>query len=571
MLGSEALNNSVDWLVQQARAEGLSAWTEETVPHTYWRRGEESASIVAPLLPANCTAECRQHPLKIVSLGFSSGTPAEGVQGELVVASTFDELRALGAANKTQGKVVLLNPVWKGYGNTVAYRGRGAQEAAEVGAVAVLVRSMSSFSLGNPHTGGGGGDEDAFTPIPSAALAVEDADYLARLVQLHGRSVTVNVKLVGTGAGGAAGAPKTRSRCVVAQLNGTDLAHEVVLLSGHLDSWDVGQGALDDGSGLAISWRALALLQRLGLRARRTVRFVGWAGEEWGIGAEQYWNVHRNGAESIILAAESDSGVFAPKAWELTGTVEAHAYARAVGQLVAAAGGVGAVVTGGEGADIAQRDPSIPGVSLDTDANAWFRYKGEWDAEGPAGAQFQGDYFYYHHSTADTMSLLDPGQMDAALATWTAFAFVIANVSVTFPQGNATVRDEAALLAALGPPPAAVQRTPAVCGPDWVLPPQSPPPAPPPCSAGCKKCVSPFAWVIVILSTALATATATRWYTLRTLRGSRVPLLAPGREEDAYASLLTADDLATDALPPPHELEAAAMAESAAPRPPITM
>jgi carboxypeptidase Q len=219
---------------------------------------------------------------------------------------------------------------------------------------------------------------------------------LDRMVNMHRLNVSVQLSLNGTGL-----PPRTTtSRVVIAQINGTQFPNEIVLVSGHLDSWDVGQGALDDGAGMAISWKSLALIKRLGLRPKRTIRFVAWAGEEFGEGATQYWRDHAQGVggETHVLAAESDSGVFEARSWMLSGSVAAHAYARAIGQLIVSAGGMGAVSTGGEGEDIDERDhAAVPGASLLSDANAWMRYKGLWNASGPAGSKFQGDYFMYHH------------------------------------------------------------------------------------------------------------------------------------------------------------------------------
>jgi carboxypeptidase Q len=583
LLGSVALNASIDWLLNATRADGLYSWTEETVPHYNWTRGSESAFVTAPLMPGG-----RQLELKILSLGFSSGTPAEGVTAQICIAHDWTEL----TADRCGGRIAVLVPVWLGYGNTVGYRGQAATRAHAVGAKAVIVRTMASFSLGNPHTGFGFNEFNAsaqmynttaaFSPIPTVAAAVEDVEMLDRMVNLHGLNVSVRLTLLNTGKLPAAWAT---SRCVLAQINGTERPQEVVLLSGHLDSWDVGQGALDDGAGMAISWKALALIAQLKLRPRRTLRFVAWAGEETGEGATQYWRNHANGAagalglnETHVLAAESDSGVFEARAWMLDGSVGAHAYARAIGELITSAGGMGATATGGEGEDIDERDhAAVPGASLRSDANAWFRYPGQWDATGLAGAKFQGDYFMYHHSVADTMSMLDPGQLDRAVATWAAFGFAIANLESTLPRADSAadiVADDAALLAALGTPPAGGAPQPAVCGVHWTPP---PPPA-----AGCPrvaKKAGAFAWIIVVLSTALVSATAARVYTLHMLRrgglgGAGGGAAARRAQEEVffpYASLLTPEELRETELPTPHELEAAALAQSAAPRPPVTM
>jgi carboxypeptidase Q len=410
MLGSAALNASIDYLLNVALpADGLyNIHGEETDEHRFWSRGEESAVITQPLMPGE-----RQIQLKLLALGFSRGTPAGGVEAEVIVAHNWTELAALHATGRTQGKILLLNPVWRGYGNTVEYRSNGAYRAAEAGCVAVLIRTMASFSLGNPHTGYGSGDNDNPSPVPAMALATEDVDLLDRMLA---RGTTVRVNISSTAATGN----MQRSRCVVAELTGSDpvLKREVVLVSGHIDSWDAGQGALDDGAGFAISWcvlvhnahrsrsrrplrQALALLKRLGLQPKRTLRFVAWAGEEWGTGSARYWREHGNALadEKVILAAETDSGVFEPAAFEFSGSVAAHAIVRAAGEVLAKAGAMGAVSTGGEGADIAAAAGyDIPLASLRTNANAWMRYEGEWNASGPAGAKMQARQCFAFHA-----------------------------------------------------------------------------------------------------------------------------------------------------------------------------
>jgi hypothetical protein len=197
------------------------------VPH--WVRGRESATLISPV----------EKPLTMIGLGMSVGTPNEGITGNVVVAHTFDELKAMGR-EKVAGNIVLFNPEWKGYGQTVMYRVSGASNAAILGAKAVLVRSMTGVSLQTPHTG-----TLEYTPgidkIPAAALSTEDAAMLDRLIQLR---VPVKVKLMME----AHQEPDAPSHNVMGEIRGSEKPDEVVVLGGHIDSWDVGQGANDDGS-----------------------------------------------------------------------------------------------------------------------------------------------------------------------------------------------------------------------------------------------------------------------------------------------------------------------------------
>lgn len=442
---SPQLDAAVEWVANFARQAGLEVHTEETDPLPRWLRGDASAVVTQPMLAGD-----RQAELTILALGRSVGTPLEGIEAPVAVFRDWDELEQA----SVNGSIVLLAPEYRGYGNTVQYRTQGATRAAARGAVAVLVRSIAPMTLGLAHTGVGG---DAPTPIPAAAISHESADMLARMAA-RGDHPRVRLHL-----GAHEEAPVT-GRVVVADLPGTDLAHEIVLVSGHLDSWDVGTGALDDGGGVAISLHTLMLLKKLAIQPRRTIRFIAWNGEEFGLGSTRYWREHAHEVGNVTVAFESDEGVFAPTGIQLSGSVEAHATARAVGQLIVKAGGQGAVETGGFGQDVEDAlQMGVPVVSLSNEANTWLRHQGVLE---PGDARFQGDYFLYHHTVADTPNVLDPDQMDEALKTWASFALVLANLSMPLPRG--AIADDAALNTALGS--ANTRSMPAVCGPDWEPP-----------------------------------------------------------------------------------------------------
>ena len=441
--GSAQLSEAVDFLVAEAHAAGLeNVHTEETDPLPTWVRGAESATLTSPRLAGE-----REAKLHISALGRSVGTPAGGLEAPVVVVGNWSELDAVDA----RGSIVLLNAHYVGYGETVQYRVHGAARAAQRGAVAVLVRSITPFSPNLPHTGLG--SSDGPTPIPAAAVSLEDADMLARMAA-RGQDVRVRLSL------GCHEGPPASGRVVVAEIAGAEAAHEVVLLSGHLDSWDVGSGAVDDGGGLALGLHSMLLVKRLGMRPRRTLRFVAWSGEEYGMGSSRYWREHAEEAGNITIAFESDAGVFEPLGLQLSAPVQAHAVARAVGRLLVEAGSNGAVESGGEGTDIAPAMAlGIPGASLANEATAYMRNGGR----NPSDPRLQGDYFVYHHTEADTVSALDAGQVDAALRTWAAFALVFANMSAPLPRGPPA--DDAALMAALGS--AHTRPPPQVCSARW--------------------------------------------------------------------------------------------------------
>ncbi|HET9012532.1 MAG TPA: M20/M25/M40 family metallo-hydrolase, partial [Gemmatimonadaceae bacterium] len=260
--GSEALERAIDWTLARMRSDGLENVRGEPVMVPHWVRGEESAELVAP----------RRKAMTMLGLGGSVGTPAGGLTAPVLVVTSFDDLQKRAA--DARGKIVLFDVPFTTYGQTVAYRGAGAAAASRAGAVAMLLRSVASFSMNSPHTGSMRRDTTA-TPIPAAAITVEDAMLLHRL---QDRGVTPSVHLTMN----ARTLPDAPSRNVVAELRGRELPDEVVVLGGHIDSWDVGQGAMDDAGGVVAAWEAVRLMKQLGLRPRRTVRVVGWTNEENG-------------------------------------------------------------------------------------------------------------------------------------------------------------------------------------------------------------------------------------------------------------------------------------------------
>src|SRR5439155_10410532 len=218
--------------------------------------------------------------------------------------SSFEELVALGRT-KVAGKIVLYNPAWAGYGATVIYRSSGASRAAELGAVAVLVRSMTGSSLQTPHTGAMSYTTGA-PKIPAAAVSVEDAAMLQRLAS---GDTPVRVRLMME----ARQEPDVDSHNVMGEIPGREKPEEVVVLGGHIDSWDIGQGANDDGSGIMDTFQAVALIKKLGLRPRRTIRVVFWVNEEnGGAGGKAYREMIGGEIANQVAAIEMDGGAEKP-------------------------------------------------------------------------------------------------------------------------------------------------------------------------------------------------------------------------------------------------------------------
>jgi carboxypeptidase Q len=391
--GSKSLEQAIDWMLAEMRAEGLDNVRGEPVMVPHWVRGQESAELVAP----------RAMNLPMLGLGGSVGTPPEGISAEVLVVSSFADLEKRAA--EARGKIVLFDVPFTNYGATVRYRSDGAVAAARAGAVAALIRSVASYSLRSPHTGAMRYDSTV-TRIPAAALSTEDAAMLHRM-QDRGERIVVRLRM------DARTDPDTPSRNVVAEIRGRELPDEVVVMGGHIDSWDVGQGAIDDGDGVVVAWEAVRLMKELGLRPRRTVRVVGWVDEEYGgSGAEAYRDQHAAELDNHILAIESDGGVFKPVGFGFTGSDSARVLLQQVVRLLARVGG-DSLLAGGGGADIGPiMQRGVPGMSHNTD----------------------GDYFWFHHSNADTVDKLDPRDMGLSTAMMAVMAYVVAEMPERLPR-----------------------------------------------------------------------------------------------------------------------------------------
>jgi carboxypeptidase Q len=409
--GSQALEDALDWIIDEMNADGLENVRTQPVMVPHWIRGEESATMTYP----------REEALPMLGLGGSVGTGPEGVEAEVVVVRDFDELAAATEAGRVGGRIVVFNVPFTNYGETVQYRVVGAVRAAQAGAVASLIRSVGPFSMQTPHTGTMRYDERA-PRIPHAALTIETTEMLQRM---QDRGLTPRIKLVMN----ARFAEDKESRNVIAEVVGRERPEEVVVLGGHSDSWDVGQGAMDDGGGVIASWEALRLMKVLGLRPRRTVRVVLWTNEENGLrGAVAYReSLSEQELAGHQLAMESDAGTFAPVAFGVTATDEAFALLEPIADLLqpviepdslldapSAAGP--AVRRGGGGADIGPlMREGVPGMGLVTDA---------------------ARYFWYHHPPADTVDKLDPRELARCAAAMAIMAYVAAEMPERLPHGE---------------------------------------------------------------------------------------------------------------------------------------
>ena len=311
--GSDTLERAIDWALAALVEDGFANVHGEPVMVLHWVRGDESATLVSP----------RPMSLSLLGLGGSVGTPAAGITAPVLVVTTFDELAQ--RSSEAVARIVLFDAPFVSYRDTVQYRVRGAVEAAKHGAVAALVRSVASASMNNPHTGGMR-CADGVPKIPAAALSVEHAALLHRLSD-RGTSVVVRLLM------GAKTLPDAPSRNIIAQLTGAERPEEVVVLGGHIDSWDAG--------GFVAAWEALNVLRRLGLAPRPTIRLVGWTNEENGLAGERgYHAAHRAELAQHVVAMDSDAGFFRPTRMGFQAAEASLAAVEAVAELRAPWGGV---------------------------------------------------------------------------------------------------------------------------------------------------------------------------------------------------------------------------------------
>lgn len=397
--GSRALESAIQWAVRRLREDGFDeVWTDPVkVPH--WVRGEESLEIVGP----------HRQRIPMLGLGMSVGTPPEGLEAELLVVDSFADLQRRGA--EAAGKIVLFNVPYRGYGATVGYRTTGAVQAARYGAVAALVRSIGPDGLRTPHTG-----VMAYQPevprIPGAAIPAEDARRLARLTG-RGQSVRLRLRME------AQLLPDAGSANVIAELRGRERPDEIVVVSGHLDSWDVGTGASDDGGGCIAAWEVGRLLKRLNLRPRRTIRVVLFTNEENGLrGGLGYRDRYAERLGSHVLLIESDLGVAAPSGFGFSGNDTARAQVTAIASLLAPIGATSIGPSGG-GADIGPSAAAggIPSMSPTVDAS---------------------EYFTVHHTEADTVDRVDASEMARHVAALAVMAYVVADMPVRLGEAPGT-------------------------------------------------------------------------------------------------------------------------------------
>jgi carboxypeptidase Q len=408
LAGSRQSEAAVSYVADELRQLGLEVKLEEVmVPH--WVRGEEKAELT--IYPGQAAGTVQK--IVLTTLGNSAATADHGLTRDVVVVNNFDELNALGR-DKIAGRIVLFNEKFDkrmaeagrgsaAYGEAVVYRGRGPRDAAMLGAAAVLIRSVGGADYRLPHTGAA-----APAGIPSAAVTAEDAELLTHLAQ-QGRVVMHLVVTPQT-------LPDAVSYNVIADLKGSEHPEQIVIVSGHLDSWDLGTGAIDDAAGVAVAMQAAQLCKQLGLTPRRTLRVVAWMNEEnGGSGSRSYMAEYEASLSNHVGAIESDLGAGHPLGFTGIFSPSARASLRQITRVLSPIGAT-LVDAGAAAADVnAMARRGIPVFGL---------------------IQDQRMYFNYHHTAADTLDKIAPHELAENAAAMAVLGFALADMPQSLARSS---------------------------------------------------------------------------------------------------------------------------------------
>jgi carboxypeptidase Q len=400
--GSPGDKAAIAWSLATLKTLGFANVHAEKVMAPYWVRGVETGEVTAP----------HRHKLFLTALGGSVGTGDAGLEAEIVEVGSLDELAGKKAAD-VRGKIVFFNKRMRrsadgaGYGETVPIRGSGASRAAALGAVGVLIRSVGTDSNRTPHTGSLR-YEDGTPKIPAAAVSNPDADLLERLGH-QGKPVRVRFTL------GCRDLGLAETANVIGDIPGDGKPEEIVLLAGHRDSWDLGEGAIDDGAGCGVVIEAARMIGALSKRPPRTIRVLLAANEENGLaGGRAYPVAHEAELPRHVAALESDMGAGRPTGFSWNAGPSAGPLVREIAALLEPLGGGDVSSTGAGGADISSLVLSgVPLFSVRQDASR---------------------YFDWHHTANDTFDKIDPQELDCMTAAVAVFAYVAASVPEPFER-----------------------------------------------------------------------------------------------------------------------------------------
>ncbi|CAD5212828.1 unnamed protein product [Bursaphelenchus okinawaensis] len=389
MLCRKSLDDAIDFTLARIQGDGFdNVHTEEAQNMPNWERGDDVVTLIEP----------RRLKLNILTI---AGVEPANVTAEAVVLEDYDQVNT----TDIQNKIVIFNQNWTGYFDDIKYR-RAAKDLKARGAVGLLAKSVGPFSIGSPHTGSGTDDH-----LPSASLSLEEAEMLGRLARRN-KTLVINMNIKSRNL------PNCTSRNLIFDITGSEKPDEIVLISGHIDSWDLGQGALDDGGGLAAVWQAMKVIRELGqtdvrFRPKRTIRAVFWTAEEQGFfGAKHYYEQHKDGNEKFYFVSETDQGAFKPTTTKSVFRFKGNSTHRAkLHEIVH--------ILKINGIPLSIQDGDMQG-----DVQSWAN-------EGVPSINYVSDkgidyYFYFHHTTGDYLNVFEDGDIDYTAAIMATLAHVIA-------------------------------------------------------------------------------------------------------------------------------------------------
>ncbi|VDK89670.1 unnamed protein product [Litomosoides sigmodontis] len=393
MVGSNSLEQAIDFLAKSLEDDDFDAVHTEEVPNLpHWIRGADVVEIIEP----------RHQLLNVLAIG---GSQSAVVTGEVVVIHNLDDSKYI----NVKGKIVVTAQEFAGYPDTVKFR-RSVKLFESLGAIGVLIKSITSFSISSPHAGNGAEG----TRIPAASLAIEQADMIDRMFQ-NGEKIVIRMNMKSHSES------VTTSRNLIFEITGTKRPSEVVLLTAHLDSWDVGQGAMDDGGGCAAIWSALHSLKRLAkknpaFKPKRTIRGIFWTAEEQGfLGAKHYYETHKNNTnEAFYFVSETDTGAFKPTNWlshlSFSGSQQHMKRIKEIIQLL-----------------------SRHGIQLGLRTSAFQGDVSFWAKDGVPSVNYLPDkaidyYFYFHHTDGDYVTIFKDGDLEYTASIFAVLGHIIANM-----------------------------------------------------------------------------------------------------------------------------------------------
>jgi carboxypeptidase Q len=408
LYGSQNLEDALVFMKNELEVEGFENVKLENVPlKRRWVRGQEELTLLDP----------RPFPTRVPMIGLG-GSVGGNITAEVVLVDSMEDMDTKGDKGLLQGKIALFDYKWTTYGEDIKFRTNGPTSVSKYGAVACIIRSLASKSIESPHTGITFYDEK-YPKIPAAAISVEDTDMIARMIN-RGQVVKLNIYMEGQWEEG-----EFMSHNLIGEITGSQFPEEILLLGGHIDSWDTGPqtGANDDATGFMVCYEAVRMLIKNGLRPKRTIRFIAWTGEEFGSkgsGAEAYLESHKDEMDNHIVAFESDGGTTDIYGFGFNGGNKGYNLVWQVANLFLKEHNCSQIMKNHGGA--ADTAPLYERYKIPTMNNL---------VKDTADAQY---YMSYHHSAGDSISVLNPDEMDRNAAAIASLFYILADVPWRLPR-----------------------------------------------------------------------------------------------------------------------------------------